>query len=138
MDTAPTLLGRNPLFQVPFMANCLIQPVAPLWPQPAFMYKPPLSSSEVALWSGVHFHALANATQIARKVLPRGWRQDNLWRDGHFIVALRRRYVPEANQYLGRGAWVCPRAGVWGENVVELYAHVNQQPVLGCHACANC
>ncbi|WP_298285223.1 AAA family ATPase [Acidocella sp.] len=95
--------------------------------RPAWAYQPPHCSDEVALWSAVHLHALANTTQIVQKILPEGRRQDNLWRDGSIIVALRRGYVREVNCILDRGAWGCLSSDWWGGNIVELYAYVNRR-----------
>ena len=85
----------------------------------------PASSAEVDLWSAVHLRCLTAASRVASKILGLGGDHSYLLRDGPWIVALRRTRVPEIGLTLNRGAWVNLSTGMYGENLVELYAQVH-------------
>ena len=119
----PSFLDSSLLFPASLNTHNIFQASSCLWP--VSLYQPPMTPLEVDLWSATHLHSLANATRIARKILPRARRQNDLLHDGYFSVALRSRYSQEANRTLGRGGWIVPSAGIYGENVVELYAHIH-------------
>lgn len=114
-------LSRQALQQVTHMP----QPILPIWPRPVGLDRPPLSFSEVELRSAVHFYALVNATQIAKKMVPNGIRQHDFWQSRDIVVNLRPRFMFEAYRFMGRGGWVCQNTNVSGENVIELYAFLH-------------
>lgn len=94
-----------------------------LWPVNS--YQPPASSAEVAVWSETHRHCLEEARRLAGKILPLGQRHGSTFRDGVYVVALKRCYVQEIDNWLECGEWVCLSTGAYGRNLVELYVYVN-------------
>jgi KaiC/GvpD/RAD55 family RecA-like ATPase len=121
----PVTFENNAFFQMAPLGDFVPRIILSSTARPVHLYQWPTSSVEVDLWSAIHFYSLVNARRLAHNILPWAVRRDDFLRDRHFIVALKRRYVPEAGWTLGRGAWACPSEGVCGENVVELYAFVH-------------
>jgi hypothetical protein len=124
--TAFSLLPA-PVSGAPFWVSSFQGEYGPLFFAPRCTYQPPKSSTEVGLWSAVHLRALSATKHLAKKILCPGWEHKHLFRDGRYIVALRRAFVPEIGWVLNRGAWVCPDTGAYGENLVQLYGCVNNR-----------
>jgi hypothetical protein len=88
-------------------------------------YEPPLTPTDVTLWSDVHLFSVIAAPVVARAILRDGRRNGHLYRAGPYVVALRRSLVPELNVPLARGEWIRLDSGLCGRNLLELYAYEN-------------
>lgn len=124
---APTPINNASLWSSTIPVDYLLPEMAPPRPAPwpVCLYQPPLSSTDVPLWSEVHRYCLTSVKRVASKILPMGRRQGRIFRDAAIVVALRRCYVGEVGRWLQCGEWISLQTGAYGGNLVELYAYLN-------------